>query len=80
MNGNEFDKLLSITEKTIIHQDRVHNQVEKLTDRIERLTNLLEKKIDNDEKFSKWMKTITAIMGTVGALVATWTIIMGVVK
>ena len=80
MNGNEFDKLLSIQEKSIVAWDRTFNKLEKLNDEIERLRMALEKKIDNDERFAKWLKFATSFLIAIGGIIGIILSVMEITK
>ena len=80
MNGNEFDKLLNIQEKSIVAWDRTFNKLEKLNDEIERLRMALEKKIDNDERFAKWLKFVTSFLIAIGGIIGIILSVMEITK
>jgi hypothetical protein len=79
MNGNEFDKLLAIQEKSIVAWDRAYNKLEKLSDEIERLTFTIEKQTSNDKKFNMWLKGLTYTITILGSIITAIIFIMKLV-
>jgi len=87
MTGSDLDriidKLISLIEKNIVAWDRVYNLLDRLKEQnvifsnnSKDLMELLEKKLEADEKFSKWLKSITKWLGFITAIITTMAIIL----
>jgi len=87
MTGSDLDrivdKLISLIEKNIVAWDRVYNLLDRLKDQnlifsnnSKDLIELLEKKLEADEQFSKWLKSVTTWLGFMAAIITTGAIIL----
>jgi len=65
-----FDRLLDIQEKSIIAWERTTDKLEELTKENREIKILLKMNSRADEKFTRWIKIITAAFAFIATLVA----------